>query len=377
MSYVYVDEAFVAQTKEAIVRGDARYDAVRKHLIAQATEWSGKGPWRITDWPSPAASGNLHDYFSEGPYWWPNPDDPDGPYVRRDGEFNPNTFTAHLKALYAVCDSVKALALAGYYLDEPKWARKAAEIVYAWFLDPKSRMNPHLEYGQAIRGRCEGRGIGIIDTNCLVGLVHALSFLERTGEWLDAQREGMRAWLHDYLTWMSQSEKGLDEKRRRNNHGTYWAVQAGTYAAYLGEYQVVDEAIEIYQTRLVPMQIDPSGAQPHEEARTRSLSYSVMNAEGLALLCELGRLRGVDLWTYEDGSGRGIKQVVHYLAPYIAEPGKWTKQQIVDPQLGPQLFLHWAALRLGEPAFAAINDAKEGVGSSLLGPLALLPGGSA
>ena len=39
----------------------------------------------------PGPSGDLHDYWSVSPYWWPDPDMPGGlPYVRRDGERNPD-----------------------------------------------------------------------------------------------------------------------------------------------------------------------------------------------------------------------------------------------------------------------------------------------
>ena len=44
---------------------------------------------------SPRSAGGLHDFFSEGDYWWPDPKNPDGPYIQRDGMTNPDNFVEH------------------------------------------------------------------------------------------------------------------------------------------------------------------------------------------------------------------------------------------------------------------------------------------
>lgn len=50
----------------------------------------------ITDVQSPRSTGGPHDYYSNGDYWWPNPDTPDGlPYIQRDGQTNPDNFNGH------------------------------------------------------------------------------------------------------------------------------------------------------------------------------------------------------------------------------------------------------------------------------------------
>jgi Alginate lyase len=48
---------------------------------------------------SRVSAGGLHDYFSEGDYWWPDPKNPDGPYIQRDGQSNPANFDDHRKAM--------------------------------------------------------------------------------------------------------------------------------------------------------------------------------------------------------------------------------------------------------------------------------------
>ncbi|NLN19663.1 MAG: alginate lyase family protein [Firmicutes bacterium] len=369
--FIYVEEAFARELQRDVQSG-ARADLAAL-LRSEAERWIDAGPWRITDYPSPAVSGNPHDYFSEGPYWWPNPQDPSGPYIRRDGEVNPDHFTAHRKALGEMSKACQALSYAAFYLGEGRYARRAAEVLRTWFLDPDTRMNPHLEYAQAIRGRCDGRGIGIIDSNSLIGLVHSLEFLAATGQWSVDDQQALREWFAAYLAWLMESEKGLEEMRQKNNHGTYWAVQVATFASWLGQDAVVDSMIDRYRDVLVPQQITPEGAQPLEERRTRSFSYTLYNANALALLCELAYHRRVDLWNFLTPDGRGMPRVVAYLNPFLADPQRWSKQQITAVELRPQLFMQWAALRLGQPEYEETNRQLGPLGDSIIGPLALLP----
>lgn len=371
---IYVSEERASALRTAIEEGGEAVRPVTELLRERAESALPKGPWSVTFDKSPAVSRDPHDYFSEGPYWWPDPDDPDGPYLRRDGETNPDRFTSHGRAMDALSGAVRDLSLAAFYLGEPRYAARACELLKVWFVDEATRMNPHLEYGQAIRGRSDGRGIGIIDTVCLIGLVHGVTHLARSEGRDDAVVSGVRGWFAGYLKWLTTSRKGLDEMRGTNNHGTYWAAQAATYARFVGSEEIAVQVEERYRTVIVPDQIEPDGSCPKEEARTKSLSYSFYNADGLALICEMAHHRGTGLWHFETDDGRGIAAVVEYLAPYVADPAAWQKKQIAKVKPARKLFLQLAGARLQEPEYLAINRALEGT-MSALGPLALLAGG--
>jgi hypothetical protein len=75
-----------------------------------------------------ADSGDKHDYMSIAPYFWPDPAKPDGlPYIRRDGEVNPerhnrNTDAAAFSATFG---NVQTLALAYYFTDKPEYPAHA------------------------------------------------------------------------------------------------------------------------------------------------------------------------------------------------------------------------------------------------------------
>jgi hypothetical protein len=190
-------------------------------------------------------------------------------------------------------------------------------------------MNPNLNYGQAIPGRCEGRGIGVIDTRFIASrLVDAIVLLERTGDLPQADVVALKAWFSQYLDWMTTSPIGLDEWDERNNHGTAYDMQAAALALFLGREQQARKILENDTKKRIASQIEPDGSQPHELARTRSLSYATLNATLFCELAVIGEKVGVDLWNYETADGRSIKRAVEWLMPYWKGDKPWTRQQI-------------------------------------------------
>src|ERR671932_810625 len=150
----------------------------RARVLKAANEYLSEQPVTITASHSPRSAGGPHDFFSEGDYWWPDPQNPGGPYVQRDGESNPANFVEHRRALMRLSVQVPALAAAWKLTGDGRYARRAAEHLRAWFIDERTRMNPSLQYAQAIHGRTTGRGTGIIDTIHLVEVARAVEVLE-------------------------------------------------------------------------------------------------------------------------------------------------------------------------------------------------------
>src|SRR5437868_15340132 len=183
-------------------------------------------PITITDSSNPRSAGGKHDYFSEADYWWPDPKDPNGPYIQRDGMSNPENFTGHRHALIRLGVQVPALTAACVLTRDPRYSSKAAEHLRAWFVDPATLMNPNLQFAQAIHGRSTGRGTGIIDTIHLVEVARAIEVLEGSRALSRAELGGIKKWFADYLEWMRTSKNGIEEREAKNNHGTCWVMQA-------------------------------------------------------------------------------------------------------------------------------------------------------
>ena len=269
-----------------------------------------------------------NDYYSEGPYWWPDPRNPTGPYIRKDGQRNPERFLGNRNDLGSFCSAVLALGMGATLLADKGCAERAELVLSVWRLDPKTRMNPNLEFGQAVRGVNTGRGAGIIDTVSLIHVAQAVALMA-SANLLEARvLDGVERWFGDYLKWMTTSAKGLDEKKSANNHATWWTAQAAAYASLIGDTAGQQMAWEQYRNYLVPTEIQPNGSCPREEARTASLSYSAINLDAFSVLCRIAETNGVRLWDYRTSHGIGVAKAFDYLLPYVLDPETWKKQQI-------------------------------------------------
>lgn len=133
------------------------------------------GPFSVMHKGRVAPSGDKHDFLTLAPYWWPDPAKPGGlPYVRRDGEVNPESKRDTDDAPFAqMAGAVTKLAAAFRDTRDERFAARAVLLLRVWFLDLSTRMNPNLDYGQGVPGRNTGRGAGIISTRKLVDIVDA------------------------------------------------------------------------------------------------------------------------------------------------------------------------------------------------------------
>src|SRR5204863_6339221 len=93
---------------------------LRKQILQEAAWALSQQPVTVTAQSSPRSAGGKHDFFSEGDYWWPNPNSVDSPYIQRDGMTNPDNFVAHRLAMIRFSRIVGALASAYKITGEKK-----------------------------------------------------------------------------------------------------------------------------------------------------------------------------------------------------------------------------------------------------------------
>lgn len=317
----------------------------RARILKAADRYLAEPPVTITAFAAPRSPGSRHDYYSEADYWWPDPANPKGPYLRKDGYSNPDKFTAHRDTVIRLGVQLPALAAAYKVTRDKRYAEHAEKHLRAWFVAADTKMNPNLEHAQAIIGVNTGRGIGVIDTLHLVEVARAVSVLRALRPTVGVYAPTV-AWFDAYLTWMTTSPNGVDERNQKNNHGTCWALQAAVFAQLTGRKAELEAARGRIKA-LVPGQIAADGSQPLELARTKPYGYCLFN---LDVLTACAHVMGGDLWTYKGATGGSIADALAYMAPFIADKNTWPKPPDVEawdgwPVRQPSLLFGGLALK--------------------------------
>jgi hypothetical protein len=362
-----LDSRHIAGIRGQLGRGDPRVKSGLDALDADAQKALTMQPVSVMDKKVTPPSGDKHDYMSQAPYWWPDPSKPNGrPYIRKDGERNPeiNGIADH-DNLGRLCGAVGTLGLAHHLTGREEYAAHAARLVRVWFLDPATRMHPHLRFGQGIPGINDGRGIGIIETRGLPELIDGVTLLSGSRSWSAADEEGLRDWMRAYVRWLVESPYGQDEARNGNNHETWYDVQVASLALYTGQHDLARRTLEHSRERIA-RQFQPDGSQPRELERTRSWDYSAFNLTAFFHLATLGERLGVDLWTYRAPDGRSLRQGLAFMIPFALGERKWPEAQITEWRPGAiHPLLRRAAVVWKEPRYREIAE-QIGGGSARL-----------
>ena len=310
-----------AQDSRAFIRVK---DLLKKDILTRA-EWAlQQQPITVTAVTCERSAGGIHDFYSEGDYWWPNPDAPDGPYIQRDGLSNPGNFTAHRKAMIRFSQVMGYLGSAYLITGNNKYAAHALQHLRTWFVDTATRMNPSLMYAQAIKGKVTGRAVGIIDMIQMMEVAQAVRVFE-TAPAADRDMVGkVKAWFADYLQWVTTHPYGLEERDAKNNHGTCWVMQVAVFAQLTGNQALLNDCRARFKMVLLPNQMDERGAFPLELKRTKPYGYSLFNLDAMTILCYVLSGGQEDLWTYSTRDGRSMRKGIAFMYPFVKDKSGWT-----------------------------------------------------
>lgn len=316
---------------------------LKDHILAEAAWALEQKPVTVTDFRCARSAGGKHDFYSEGDYWWPDPENPNGPYIQKDGQTNPDNFVEHRHAMIRLSRVVGALASAYKITHDDKYVKQALTHASAWFVDTTTRMNPSLLYAQAIKGKVTGRGIGIIDTIQLMEVVQGLSVMERSAVMDKVLLGSVRKWFTEYVNWLMSHPYGKEEMQAENNHGTCWVMQVASFAKFTGNEQMVDFCRERYKDVLLPNQMAADGSFPRELKRTKPYGYSLFNLDAMTTICQILSDEKNDLWKYRTPDGKSIDKGIGYLFPFIEDKTKWPLNKDV---------MYWDQWPVAQPALA-------------------------
>jgi xylan 1,4-beta-xylosidase len=316
-------------------------------VIGKAELLVKEKPVTVTASSCTRSAGSRHDFFSEGPYWWPDPSNPDGPFVRKDGLRNQENFKDHDRALIRFSDIVATNTTAYLLTGDEKYVRAAMDHLNAWFVDTVTRMNPNMLYAQAITGICTGRGIGIIDANPLIDVARSVSILEKSPYAPGTEIYKVKDWFRQFLKWLTTHPYGLDEINAKNNHGSWCLAQVATYAGLVGDQEMVQSCRKRFREIILHEQMAADGSFPLELERTKPYSYSLFNLDALAFSAWILSDRNNDLWKFKTKDGKGLSLGLEYMLPYINDISKWPYPKDIsdwETQPGKRNFMIYAAV---------------------------------
>ncbi|HEX3747237.1 MAG TPA: alginate lyase family protein [Bryobacteraceae bacterium] len=345
MTLVSEDEA--EPIHSAIIRKEVwTQDPVRR-LRADADRRMREGPWSVTTDRPKGVDVDPHEYYSEAAYYWPNPDNPTGPYLREDGHSNPARIVANQTALNAMSNAVFSLGVASFLLDNPNYGKRAAAIIHTWFVNPRTKMSPDLDYAQSVPGVNNGRGTGVVDGRLFMRAIQGMEFLEQTGNWSPRDQAAVHQWFIDYLHWLLTSRNATDEQKSGNDHASWWTAEVAAVGSYLGDEKTQQMAFGFYREYLLPHEIMPNGSAPHEEVRARSLRSSALNLDAFSTICRIAQVHGKsDLWSVRARNGASMGSALDYLSPFLQDPKKWSREQAGDIPYDSIDFLAFAGMGL-------------------------------
>ncbi len=352
----------LAKAKERLAGGDKDLTKALHNLVKEADKVLEESPPSVVEKDKAPPSGDKHDYMSLAPYFWPDPKSKSGlPYIRHDGKVNPESKEPGANdsgRISAMGSAIETLALAYWFTGKETYAAQAAKFAHVWFLDPATRMNPNFKYAQAVLGKNDGRGTGILEGRHIAVAADAMGLLAGSESWPAKDQEALKTWLGIYLQWLLTSNSGRDEHAAKNNHGTWYDVQTARLALCIGKTDLAARIVKEATKNRVAVQIEKDGRQPLELTRTKSFSYSCFNLEALCELATLGEHAGVDLYGFTTSDGRSIRRGMEFMLPYVDTPAKeWPYEQIKEVNDATFLpVLRQAALAYSEAQFEAVID---------------------
>ena len=328
MSRLY-DMSQLQKNKNSVKQNDKEFQKVYQIMLSNADKALKYGPVSVMDKKEIPPSGNKHDYMSLAPYHWPNPNTKDGlPYIRKDGQTNPEVKLYKDKEyLPELCSQIFNLSLASYYTDNNKYANHALRLIRVWFLDSMTKMNPNMNFSQAIKGENTGRGAGLIDGRHLIKVIEAIGFLNQVSMIPEKDIKMMQIWFSDYLIWMQTSKNGQEELNAPNNHGVWYDALRMSISLFTNQKELANKIVLNVQIRL-DSQMDENMQFPLEMARTTSLHYSLFVVEAFMKIAKMSEFTQSGLWNYSSKNGKSLKNAFNEIAPYLYQEKKWEGQQI-------------------------------------------------
>ena len=303
------------------------YKNVKKKIIKSADIYLKHKSVSVTDREKSFAP-DIHHYESIGRYHWPDPENPNGPWIRKDGVVNPDCNKYDKALMIKMRQRVEYLALAYYMTLDDKYYDAATEHIRVWFVNNETRMYPMMEYGQIVPGRNGNKGhdSGLIEMYTVIHpVLESVRLLNNIKKIDNYTYEGLQKWCKAFVVWCDTSSLGRKEKAAQNNHGIALDVTMLNMALFANYKECVDKICKDFLDERLKKQISSDGSMPKEAVRATSYNYHIYNLTHIIDYCII--MESLNKHFYRKNR-KIIDRAIDYLLRYVGKQEYWPYKEI-------------------------------------------------
>lgn len=234
-------------------------------------------------------TGNIHEYESLAIYAWRDPANPQGPYIIRDCERNPESDLYCLKLLTTLADRLTLFGKAYYLSGEKIYSDACVRQIKAWCTDPETYMTPRFVFGQFIPGKNNGLGYpgAVSEAYYLVNVLECIALLNENGAIDKKTDKKIKAWFSELANWMYKTEQGRSWGLVKDNLCIMYDILLYRICIYTGQKNICKSILKAFTPQRLNVHIDADGSQPQELLRPTAFSYSMYNLEHIIDFCSI------------------------------------------------------------------------------------------
>lgn len=301
----------------------------KQQLIGQAEEIL-KTPFVSVRNKKKSYTGDSNVYESLATYFWPDKSNPNGRYIVKDGQHNPETDLYCTPLIYTLSHKLKYICEAYVLTGDDKYAQYAKKQILFWFTDPHFYMKPDFEYGQFIPGGKYTKGnIGAIsEAYYLIDALEAIALL-KDNKYIDkTTNRKLKDWFHEFSIWMRTSIIGSKMKSASDNCSIMFDVLLYRISYYINDKVTCRDITKNFTTQRLHKQITEDGRQIMELKRSNAITYSIYNLNHIIDFCFMLEKSGTHYY-YATNSKR-IEAALNYIYQFTDNKEKYSYMESGD-----------------------------------------------
>lgn len=248
----------------------------------------------------------------------------DGKIVKSDIPNQNKYLLSDKKYIPEIVKHLQNLSIAYIITKNNIYANKAINFLKCFFIDSATCMIPRLDYsGIRVRNSTTNEftthGV-IIDTHEFWIIVDFINIILGSNSANRKFEADIKLWFNTLANWLMYSWFGNKASQTTNNWLTIYYLQTLSYLMFCDQKELAKTIFINNFERILSTQIDIDGKQPEELSRTNKIHYCNFNLHMITKLAILAKHFDIDLWSFENDSGRGnIYKAMLYSAQMIKD----------------------------------------------------------